>query len=51
LENYAGTPALHWFERLDNRITPRRMLNKATVLTHPAPARQDAPFRKQGRSE
>jgi hypothetical protein len=28
-----------------------RMLKKATVLTRPAPARQDAPFRGQGRSE
>src|SRR6266550_3468140 len=27
------------------------MLKKATVLTRPAPARQDAPFRRQGRSE
>jgi hypothetical protein len=27
-----------------------RMLKKATVLTRPAPARQDAPFRGQGRS-
>jgi hypothetical protein len=27
------------------------MLKKSTVLTHPAPARQDAPFRRQGRSE
>src|SRR5437016_211026 len=30
---------------------PSRMLKKATVLTRPAPARQDAPFRRQGRSE
>jgi len=27
------------------------MLKKATVHTRPAPARQDAPFRRQGRSE
>ena len=27
------------------------MLKNATVLTRPAPARQDAPFRRQGRSE
>ena len=27
------------------------MLKKAVVLTLPAPARQDAPFRRQGRSE
>ena len=27
------------------------MLKKAAVLTRPAPARQDAPFRRQGRSE
>jgi len=27
------------------------MLKKFTVLTRPAPARQDAPFRRQGRSE
>jgi len=27
------------------------MLKKATVLTRPTPARQDAPFRRQGRSE
>ena len=27
------------------------MLKKATVLTLPTPARQDAPFRRQGRSE
>ena len=26
---------------------PRRMLKKATVLTRPAPARQDAPFRSK----
>jgi len=30
---------------------PCRMLKMATVLTHPAPARQDAPFRRQGRRE
>ena len=29
----------------------RRMLKKAAALTRPAPARQDAPFRGQGRSE
>jgi hypothetical protein len=28
-----------------------RLLKKATLLTHLAPARQDAPFRGQGRSE
>jgi hypothetical protein len=28
-----------------------RMLKKFTVLTHPAPARQDAPFHRQDRSE
>jgi hypothetical protein len=28
-----------------------RMLKKAVVLTRPTPARQDAPFRRQGRSE
>ena len=27
------------------------MLKKARLLTHPTPARQDAPFRGQGRSE
>ena len=27
------------------------MLKKARLVTHPAPARQDAPFRGQGRSE
>jgi len=27
------------------------MLKKAAVLTRPAPARQDAPFRRRGRSE
>jgi len=27
------------------------MLNKAGLLTLPTPARQDAPFRGQGRSE
>jgi hypothetical protein len=27
------------------------MLKKFTVLTRPAPARQDAPFHRQGRSE
>ncbi|WHZ26392.1 MAG: hypothetical protein OJF51_001187 [Nitrospira sp.] len=27
------------------------MFKKAAVLTRPAPARQDAPLRKQGRSE
>jgi len=35
----------------DNRSTPRRMLKKARLLTRPTPARQDAPFRVQGRSE
>ena len=29
------------------RSTPK----KATVFTHPAPARQDAPFRRQGPGE
>ena len=28
----------------------RRMLKKARLLTRPTPARQDAPFREQGRS-
>ena len=27
-----------------------RMLKKASLLSHPTPARQDAPFRGQGRS-
>ena len=27
------------------------MFKKAKLLTHPTPARQDAPFRGQGRSE
>jgi hypothetical protein len=35
----------------DNRIQPRRMLNKSRLLTRPTPARQDAPFHGQGRSE
>jgi hypothetical protein len=29
----------------------RRMLKKFRYLTHPTPARQDAPFRRQGRSD
>ena len=29
----------------------RRVLKKARLLTRPTPARQDAPFRGQGRSE
>src|SRR5438132_9976766 len=29
----------------------RRMLKKARYLTRPTPARRDAPFREQGRSE
>ena len=29
----------------------RRMFIKAVVFTRPTPARQDAPFHKQGRSE
>ena len=29
----------------------RRMLKQANLLTRPTPARQDAPFRGQGRSE
>ena len=33
----------------DKRSTPRRMLKKARLLTRPTPARQDAPFREQGR--
>jgi hypothetical protein len=28
-----------------------RMLKKSNLLTHPTPARQDAPFHGQGRSE
>ena len=32
-------------------IPSRRMLKKARLLTRPTPARQDAPFRGQGRSE
>jgi len=28
----------------------RRMLKKFRHLTHPTPARQDAPFRRQGRN-
>ena len=69
-----GTPEFHWSARLpatssiewDNRSTPRRMLKKARLLTHPtlaatSPARpesaktasspRDAPCPKQGRSE
>ena len=34
----------------DNRSTPRRMLKKSGLLTRPTPARQDAPFRGQGRN-
>jgi hypothetical protein len=30
---------------------PHRMLKKAAVLTRPAPTRQDAPLRRQGRRE
>ena len=30
---------------------PRRVLKKARLLTRPTPARQDAPFRGQDRSE
>jgi len=33
------------------RRKSRRMFKKATVLTHPTPARQDAPFRRRGRSK
>jgi hypothetical protein len=29
----------------------RRLFKMARLLTHPTPARQDAPFRGQGRSE
>jgi len=53
----AGTGKALWARRSftglhvwDNRSTPRRMLKKARLLTRPTPARQDAPFRGQGRS-
>ncbi len=36
---------------LNNEGVFRRMLKKASLLTRPTPARQDAPFPKQGRSE
>jgi len=36
-----GTPGAHFF----------RMLKQARLLTHPTPARRDAPFRGEGRSE
>ena len=35
----------------DSRSALGRMLKKPTVLTRPTPARQDALFRGQGRSE
>jgi len=35
----------------DSRSALGRMLKKSTVLTRPTPARQDALFRGQGRSE
>jgi hypothetical protein len=35
----------------DSCRSHRRMLRKASFLTRPTPARQDAPFRGQGRSE
>jgi hypothetical protein len=37
---------------ITNRIRmARRLFRKATVLTHPTPARQDALFHRQGRSK
>jgi len=36
---------------LHNMKIPSRMLKKARLLTRPTPARQDAPYPKQGRSE
>jgi hypothetical protein len=48
---YAALKASRLRHVHDNRRMPRRMLKKANLLTRPTPARQDAPFRRQGRRE
>ena len=48
LKSYVGLIGLRNLRVWDTR---RRVLKKARLLTRPTPARQDAPFRGQGRSE
>ena len=50
-KNYFGMLELRWFARVSNRRTSPQDAQKGGLLTRPTPARQDAPFRGQGRSE
>ena len=50
-KNDCGAVEIQWFVRLGQSKHVSRMLKKARLLTRPTPARLDAPFPKQGRSE
>jgi hypothetical protein len=50
-ENYLGTPERRWPCVWTIKEYTRRMLKKARLLNRSTVARQDAPFRRQGRSE
>ena len=49
-KNYFGMLELRWFARVSNRRTFPQDAQKGGLLTRPTPARQDAPFRGQGRN-
>jgi hypothetical protein len=46
-----GAPILREWRDEESVENLLRMLKKARLLTHPTPARQDAPFRGQSRKE